>query len=556
MVSSSAHWQNGSKTCRIDRPSRRRIGTLLKKVPIVAILALGACTKVGPDFEPPEAPLQGNWLEQTDARVKAEPADFSTWWQVFDDPVLSELIDTAVRQNLTLQSAGLRVLEARAQLGIAVGAQYPQVQDAVGRYRHVRNSRNGPNESANDRNYQELTVGIDSSWEIDFWGKFARAIESTDAALGATVANYDDFLVILTAEVASFYVTVREAEERERLARENAEVQRRSLQIANARFRAGAVTELDVQQARALLAETESDIPRFQILRRQSQNALAVLLGIPPAQLVAILGGEGQIPSAPEQVAVGVPNELLRRRPDIRRAELQAAAQSAQIGVARAQLFPAFSLGGFVGMKTTATVDGRSNNADLGDIFSSDSFTGFIGPSISWPFLNYGRLTNNVRVQDARLQALIADYQNAVLEAYREVEDGLIGFLRSREQAGFLTTSVQASQRAVQLALLQYRQGTADYTRVLNTQTALVERQDNLAVAQSAIAQNLILSYRGLGGGWQTRDPNEFVPTETIEAMRARTDWGGVLPPGDIAEAPDSGAAAAETDTYFRSPDF
>ena len=159
-------------------------------------------------------------------------------------------------------------------------------------------------------------------------------------------------------------------------------------------------------------------------------------------------------------------------------------------------------------------------------------------------------------MQDARLQALIADYQNTVLEAYREVEDGLVGFLRSREQAGFLSTSVTASKRAVDLALLQYTAGTADYTRVLETQTALVERQDNLAVAQSAIAQNLILSYRGLGGGWQIRGPNDFVPPETIEVMRTRTDWGGVLPPSDLGDAPDSGAAAAETDTYFRMPDF
>jgi NodT family efflux transporter outer membrane factor (OMF) lipoprotein len=512
--------------------------------------------KVGPDFEPPEAPLQGTWLEEADERVKAETADFSTWWQVFDDPTLTQLIDTATKQNRTLQSAGLRVLEARAQLGIAVGAQYPQVQDAVGRYSYNYVSRNAPNHGNLDNTFQDLTVGIDSTWEFDFWGKFSRAIESSDARLGATVANYDDFLVILTAEVARFYVVVREAEERVRLARENAEVQRRTFRIARDRFRAGAVTELDVQQARALLAETESDIPMFQMLRRQAQNALAVLLGIPPAQLVTIMGEEGRIPTAPEQVAVGVPAELLRRRPDIRRAELEAAAQSAQIGVARAQLFPAFSLGGFVGMQTSASVDSRSNNADLGDLFNSDSFTGFIGPSFSWPFLNYGRLTNNVRVQDARLQALIADYQNTVLEAYREVEDGLVGFLRSREQAGLLSTSVKASIRAVELALLQYRQGTADYTRVLETQTALVERQDNLAVAQSAIAQNLILSYRGLGGGWQIRGPNDFVPQETIEVMRTRTDWGGVLPPSDISEAPDSGAAAAETDTYFRRPDF
>ena len=523
---------------------------------LLIFLILQGCTKVGPDFEPIAAPLQDDWVERPSEPFAGEPEDVSTWWQVFEEPILTNLIEIAYRQNLTLQSAGLRVLEARAQLGIAVGAQYPQVQDAVGDYSYNRDSKNASNRQTNDRTYEDLSVGLDSSWEIDFWGKFARAIESSNASLGATIANHDDFLVILTAEVARVYVVVREAEERIRLARENVELQQRSLEIAQARFRGGAVSELDVQQATALLAETQSTIPFLTIQRRQAQHALAVLLGVPPSQLVEILGGEGEIPTAPEEVAIGIPAELLRRRPDIRRAELIAAAQSARIGVASAQLYPAFSLGGFVGFQTSASSDSRSNDANLGDLFNGESFTGFIGPSISWPFLNYGRLTNNVRVQDARFQSLISDYQNAVLEAYREVEDGIVGFLRSREQAGFLETSVTASRRAVDLALLQYREGIVDYTRVLNTQTDLVERQDNLAVSQSSIAQNLILTYRGLGGGWQIRGPNEFVAPETMEVMQARTDWGDVLPANDLQDAPDSGEASAEADTFFRRPDF
>ncbi len=563
-------WDGRDQPRSVAKTPPRPISARFKAASLALLFSLGACVKVGPDFEQPEAPLQDNWAEESEAGVKAEPGDFSTWWQVFEDPILTELVEIATKQNLTLQSVGLRVIESRAQLGIAVGQQYPQVQDAVADYSYNKNANNAPNERDSDRTFQNLTVGIDSTWEIDFWGKFARGIESSSAVLGASVADYDDFLVILTAEVARSYVVVREAEERIRLARSNVVIQQRSLDIARSRFRAGAVSELDVQQALALLSETQSSIPFFQIQRRQARNAIAVLLGIPPSDLVEIFGEDPEeeldapeeteltlIPTAPESVAVGIPAELLRRRPDIRRAELQAAAQSAQIGVARAQLFPAFSLGGFVGLQTSGSTDSRSNNASLTDFFKvGDTFTGFIGPTISWPFLNYGRLTNNVRVQDARLQGLIADYQNIVLEAYREVEDGLVGFLRSREQAGFLATSVKASKRSVDLALLQYRNGVVDYTRVLDTQQDLVERQDELAVSQSAIAQNLILSYRGLGGGWQTRVPEEFVPPETIEVMRTRTDWGGLLPPDDLADAPDSGEAAAETDTYFRRPDF
>jgi NodT family efflux transporter outer membrane factor (OMF) lipoprotein len=517
---------------------------------------LQGCTKLGPDFETPEAPLQEDWLEATEERIRGEPAEINTWWQVFEEPILTELIEIAYKQNLTLQAAGLRVLEARARLGIAIGDQYPQVQDALGSYSYNWGSKNAANEANVDRSFEDLTVGVDSSWEIDFWGKFARSIESSNASLGATIADHDDFLVILTAEVARVYIVVREAEERIRLARENAKLQQRTLEIAQIRARAGAVTDLDVEQARALLAETRSTIPVFEIQRRQAQHALAVLLGIPPSRLVAITGDEGEIPTAPEEVAVGIPAELLRRRPDIRRAELAAAAQSAQIGVARAQLYPAFSLGGFVGFQTSASVDSRSNNANHSDLFKGESFTGFIGPSFSWPFLNYGRLTNNVRVQDARFQALIADYQNTVLEAYREVEDGLVGFLRSREQAGFLSTSVTASRKAVDIALIQYREGVVDYTRVLDTQTDLVARQDSLAVSRSSIAQNLVLTYRGLGGGWQIRGPNDFVAPETIEVMQTRTDWDGILPANDLQDAPDSGAAAAEADTFFRRPDF
>ena len=525
-------------------------------VVLLLLFVLQGCTKLGPDFETPEAPLQENWLEATEERIPGEPDEISTWWQVFEDPTLTELIELAYKQNLTLQAAGLRVLEARARLGIAVGDQYPQVQDAVGSYSYNWASKNAANEANADRSFEDLTVGIDSSWEVDFWGKFARAIEASNASLGATIADHDDILVILSAEVARVYIVVQEAKERIRLARENAQLQQRTLEIAQLRYTGGAVSELDVEQARALLAETQSTIPVFEIQRRQAQHTLAVLLGMPPSRLVAILGDEGEIPTAPAEVAVGIPAELLRRRPDIRRAELIAAAQSAQIGVAEAQLYPAFSLGGFVGFETSASVDSRSNNANHSDLFKGESFTGFIGPSFSWPFLNYGRLTNNVRVQDARFQALIADYQNTVLEAYREVEDGLVGFLRSREQAKFLSTSVTASRKAVDLALIQYRNGIVDYTRVLDTQSDLVARQDGLAVSQSSIAQNLVLTYRGLGGGWQIRGPNEFVAPETIEVMQTRTDWGDILPASDLRDAPDSGAAAAETDSFFRKPDF
>ena len=527
---------------------------------VIASLALAAfvsgCTKLGPDFEPLPAPVDETWLETDEPRIKEQETDVGSWWLVFEDPVLNDLIERASQQNLTLQIAGVRILEARARLGIAVGDQYPQVQEAVGGYDYNRASTNAANSGGANRSFGSASLGLDASWEIDFWGRFQRGIESADAALGAQIADYDDLLVSLTAEVARTYVLVREFEERIKLVVGNIKIQQRTLEITDAQFRGGQVTELDVQQARALLRNTEALLPTFEASRRQATNALSVLLGLPPQDLRDILGEPGVVPTAPAEVAIGIPAELLRRRPDIRRAELDAASQSARIGVAMADLYPRFTLAGFIGFETSHNGGRQASKASLTDLFDGDSFTGFIGPSVSLPLFNYGRLTNNVRVEDARFQQLVINYQDTVLRAYQEVEDSIAGFLNSQEQAGFLADGANASGRAVELALLQYREGLVNYTRVLNAQEFLVEQEDALATSRSSIAQNLIGIYRGLGGGWQLRGENEFVP-ESIEAeMRARTDWDGILPASDLGDAPRTGEEAEARDNLFRRPDW
>jgi NodT family efflux transporter outer membrane factor (OMF) lipoprotein len=523
---------------------------------VLFLFGVAGCTKVGPDFEPLTAPKSEQWIDQKDGRVKTDEADYTTWWQVFNDPILDRLIESAYRQNFDLQTAGLRVLEARAQLGIAVGNQYPQTQQLQGSFTRERLSDNEANGAAADGGYEDLSVGLDASWEIDFWGRFQRGIESADSALGSTIADYDDLLVILMADVAATYVQVREFEQRIRLVRRNAEIQAETFDLTQERFGAGVVSELDVQQARALLEDTRSLVPEFETGQRQTENALGTLLGITPVEIRAILAPDAPIPTAPKEVAVGVPADLLRRRPDIRQAELNAAAQSARIGIAKADLFPRVSLAGFVGFQTAGSTDGRSNNAELTDLFSTDSFTGSFGPNFSLPFFNYGRITNNVRVQDARFQQLVSDYQNTVLSAYQEVEDGLVGFLKAQEQTEFLARSTRANERSVELSILQYREGVSDYIRVLRAQQDLLQRQDRLTQAQSLIAQNLIATYRALGGGWQARQANEVVPDSVLEEMRERTDWGGILPPDDLQGAPGSAEDVKDIDTLFRRPDF
>jgi NodT family efflux transporter outer membrane factor (OMF) lipoprotein len=512
----------------------------------LSCLLLSGCNIIGPDFIKPDAPIAEQWQEFEDPTIKTDAGEVSNWWSVFNDPVLDALIENAYQQNLTLQIAGIRILEARAQLGIAVGNSYPQSQQVTAGVSHVELSENSPNFSSSaDTSYTDANIGFSAGWELDLWGRFKRGIEAADADLLATIADYDDVLVSLTSNVASAYSLIRTFEERIDIAKNNVEIQERSLGITTVRFENGATTELDVQQAKTLLLNTKASIPSLQIGLQQAKHALSTLLGLPPGNLDALLEGEKSIPTAATKVAVGIPAELLRRRPDIRRAELQAAAQSARIGIAEGDLYPHFSLVGSIGLRGSDTF-----NSNVGDLFQLNSIEAFAGPSLTWDIFNYGRIKNNVRVQDARLQQLIVNYQNTVLEASREVEDGLVGFLRAKEQVVFLAESVEAAQRSVDLALLQYRDGVADYQRVLDTQQSLVAQQDLKTASQGDIATNLIAMYRALGGGWQIRQGNDFVPANTKEQMKQRTNWGELLESGST-EIPES-----DKTKTFRKPDW
>ena len=426
---------------------------------------MGGCTTLGPDFVKPEAAEESDWLDKS-KEISDASVDQANWWKVFNDPVLDALIKKAYNQNLPLQIAGLRIFEARAQLGIAVGLQYPQTQTANGSVGAVGLSENSPNFSPlTDDNFKNYQAGFDAAWELDFWGRFRRGIESADATLSATVADYDNALVSLTAEVARVYVNIRILEERLGIAYENIELQKKSLKIAGVRFRNGATTELDVQQAKENLANTKATVPVLKRLLRQAKNALSILMGMPPAELTGILGESGTIPVAPDQVAAGIPTELLRRRPDIRQAEMQAASQSALIGVAEADLYPSFSLLGSIGFQTSDT-----GSSSAGDLFESDSLAYSVGPAFSWNILNYGRIKNNVRVQDARYQQAIVDYQNTVLIAYREVEDAMVGFTQAREESDIREEGTHAAKRSTEISTIQYREGAVDFQRVIDAE--------------------------------------------------------------------------------------
>jgi NodT family efflux transporter outer membrane factor (OMF) lipoprotein len=501
-----------------------------------ALLATG-CVTLGPDFETPESEVRGQWLQAGGDRVKAEPAQTLEWWKSFQDPVLESLIQQAYQQNPTLQIAGLRVYEARAILGVAVGSLYPQVQQAgasAGTLEFSENAEPISNLPGFVRRDVDTTLGnyrlgFDAAWELDFWGRFRRTVESADAHLAATIASYDDVLVTLTGEVAAAYVLLRTLEERLDVAKANVAIQERSLEISEVRSRNGLTTELDPQLARALLRGTQSTIPELDAAIRKVKNALSILLGKPPGLLDAELGPEGRIPVGPIELAVGMPADLLRRRPDIRRAELQAAAQSARIGIAKADLYPALSLVGSIGYA-----------ADTGgDLIDSASRAGFGLVGIRWNILNYGRIRSLVRAEDAVFQQLVVHYQNTVLKAAREVEDATVSFVAAHQQVAFLEDGTKASERAVELALVQYRDGVADYTRVLDSQRFLVLQQDRLTRARGKVAGSLIAVYKALGGGWEQRSLDGLVSDEARQTMGERTHWGGLLEDGSLEPVPE-----------------
>jgi NodT family efflux transporter outer membrane factor (OMF) lipoprotein len=468
---------------------------------------------VGPEYATPEAAVNDSWVEQTDPRVSSE-AEALDWWGVFEDPTLVSLVETAYRQNLDLRAAGVRVLQSMAQRGVAIGDLFPQSQTIDGSY--VRN-RDSDNANGPPGYFTDYSMSFDASWEIDLWGKIRRSIEAADAELLATVASYDNVMVSLIAEVALTYVSIRAFDETIGLIEKNLEAQRRVLTLTEQKFDAGATTLLDVSQTSTLVSNTEADLARLQYERKQAIYSLAFLLGEPPSLLEDRLSGSGTIPDVPRDVAVGAPADLLRRRPDIRIAERTAAAQCALIGFEQAQLYPSFFLAGSIGLDANK----------WSSLWNSDSWAGFISPGFSWPILNYGRIKNSVRAQDAAFQAAAINYQNAVLFAAQEVESSLAAFLGSQDQAAALSRSVEQANLSYQLSLQQYQEGEADFIRLLQALQSRVTTESASVSARSAVATNLISTYKALGGGWEIRGGlGDMIPDETIEEMRGRTNWG------------------------------
>jgi len=474
------------------------------------VLALAGCSstrewwnngfKVGPNYCPPKATVSEIWIDANDPRVRTSEQENACWWTAFGDPALNQLVATASQQNLTLKMAGCRILQARAERGIAEGNLLPQQQSMTGQYtRNAMSANSYPFNIITLPNYyyDNWTAGFNAAWELDFWGRFRRAIEAADANLDAQVEGFDNVLVLLQAEVATYYIQMRSYEERLRVARRNLDTQKETVRITTLRERQGLVTDLDVQRAITNQGRTEALIPSLEIGYRLGQNRLCILMGEPPRALAQRLPSPGSIPVPRQEVLVGIPAELLRRRPDVRQAEREAAAQSARIGVAKSDFYPHIAITGTIGLQAE----------HLSQLFQAGSIVGSIGPGISWNILNYGRILNNVRSQDAQFQQAVLNYRDVVLRANEEVENGIVSFLNEQERVKSLDRSTRAAARSVDLAMLQYEKGLISYQPLLDAERDLLDQQDALAQSRGAVGTDLVAIYRALGGGWRARLP-------------------------------------------------
>jgi NodT family efflux transporter outer membrane factor (OMF) lipoprotein len=536
-------------TIRRNAPTRgvqtaARVRLLIATAVLAA--ALSGCT-VGEDYSPPRVVSSGGWAElaqplpatrptELPSSATTRPVSVAEWWTTFSDPALNELIAQAIRSNHDLRLAESRIREARGQRGVVAGRLYPQV-NADGTYLHSRVSETGVpipgasvsgggqlpditprrppasgNRAAGDgsssggsggsgtssifgfgRDFDLFQIGFDAAWEVDVFGGTRRSVEAAEADIAARVEDRRSVLVSLMAEVARNYLELRGAQRQLAIARDTLGAQQRTLQLTQDRRQAGVATDLDVARATSQVATTAATIPGFNARARAAIHRLGVLVGREPSALSEQLNPVGPVPGVPAEVPVGLPSELLRRRPDVRRAERELAAATARTGAATADLFPRFALTGNVGLQSLSP----------DKLFRGESVYSAIGPSINWPIFDAGRIRSNIQVQTERQEQALIRYQQAVLQALQDVEDALTNYASEQIRRQSLAEAVAADRRAVDVAQDRYRQGVVDFLTVLDAQRSLFRTQDALAESDRIVSTNLVALYKALGGGWE-----------------------------------------------------
>jgi len=513
---------------------------------VLTVLMLSGCAKLGPDFMGMgNPPIPEKWKHEG----TRSDSSVSQWWKTFHDPTLNTLVQKTYAQNLDIKSAGLRIAQARAVLGISEGLAFPQAQSISG---SASSSRTGVSDIAT------AGVNFDIGWEMDIWGKYARGIESSEANLYASIASYNDIMVSVIAEVARNYINYRTAEERLAYARRNVLIQERVTQMTEVQFNSGNVSELDMQQARTQLYNTRSAIPSIELSKIKARNAIALLLGTDDRTVNKILASGSKkhsdskgkyidlekrgvmqikentsgllnvvnvdmIPQARLNPYNKIDAGLLMRRPDIKIAEYQVRSNNALIGATIAELYPSFSLFGNIGYNT--------NNASGSWVSGSNALGVTVGPSFSWNIFQYGRIKNQIRLQDAVFEESLVNYNKRVLSAVSEVSDAVHGYILTQKQQVENRKAVDATVRAFNISVIQYNDGLVNYQRLLTTVEKLTSTQDRYATIKGNLSTQAILLYKALGGGWQISKGKSYLSEETAAKMKKRVDWDRYLDP-------------------------
>lgn len=475
---------------------------------------------MGPDYQAPVTPVPATWQGLATAATASSsvptpgPVELVEWWKAFHDPVLSSLVNRAIAANLDLRQAQARVRQARASLGVATAGLWPTV-DASGRYSRSYNGSisagggsgvssgtggastgsSGGHSGTSPEARDLFQVGLDAAWELDLFGGLRRDVEATEADLQAAVEDRRDVLVSLVAEVGNNYLNLRGLQQQLVIARQNLQAQQHTAEITRKRYEAGFANGLDVANANAQVATTASQIPPLESSAQATIYSLSILLGAEPATLLRELTAAAPIPPTPPEIPVGLPSDLLRRRPDIRRTEAQLHAATARIGVATADLFPRFSLSGSLGLS-------GNNLSSLTD-WRNRSWS--IGPAVSWPVFDAGRIRWNIELQNALQEQDVAAYQKTVLTALKEVETALVAYAKEQEHGRLLAEAVANDRKAVDLAMQLYIAGKTDFLNVLNAQRALYVLEDALVQSSRSLSTDLIALYKALGGGWENQ---------------------------------------------------
>jgi outer membrane protein TolC len=505
------------------------------------IFLIAGCSKLGPNFNgiKSDVKLPSSWEKGR----KISNKELTSWWEIFQDKTLNKLIVKAYRQNLDIKSAGIRILQARAVLGITRGLYYPQSQKISG---NAMASKKG------SQSVNSTGLNFDIGWEMDIWGKYARGVESAEADLYLSVASYRDIMVSILAEVARNYINYRSAEERIAYAKRNILIQKRVAKMTEIQFNSGNVSELDMQQARTQLYSTRAVLPSIELSKIQSRNALAILLGTNIKEIDNLLKNDTDnkdslnyisgkksgaiqlseskrnifdisfIPTPKNDIDIKLDANLLKRRPDIKVAEFKAHSAMAKIGSTEALLYPSFILIGNIGI--------NSNDAKGSWVNFGDSLSVLAGPTFSWNIFQYDRIKNQVRLQDAIFQEAIINYNKKLLQAVGEVSNALNGYRLTKLQLKENELALKATIRAFNLSSEQYNNGLVNYQRLLSTVEKLTRIQDTYAQVKGLVAINTILLYKSLGGGWQLSNNKSYISKKSVESFKKRgVDWGEML---------------------------